>query len=145
MKVQEIKEKLHLPEWAELTSSQFSDMSFSCIGYAKSNGKDPVSFAEETAKNIESEYVKKASALNGYVNIDLNFDELEKKEKILSKIEIRDVKNSFSGKNIRLEHTSVNPNKALHIGHMRNSYIGEFMRKSLLYSSAKTCPFRSPH
>ncbi|MGC8533635.1 MAG: arginine--tRNA ligase [Candidatus Parvarchaeum sp.] len=136
MKFQEIKEKLNLPEWADVTPSQFSDISFSCIGYAKSNGKDPASFADETAKKIESKYVKKAVALNGYVNIDLNFDELEKSEKILSNIEIRSVKNTFSGKTIRLEHTSVNPNKALHIGHMRNSYIGEFIRKALLYSSA---------
>ncbi len=136
MKFKEIKEKLRLPEWADLTPSQFSDMSFSCIGHAKSSGKDPASLAEETARNIKSEYVKNASALNGYVNIDLNFEELEKKEKILSRIEIRSMENSFSGKTIRLEHTSVNPNKALHIGHMRNSYIGEFMRKSLLYSSA---------
>jgi arginyl-tRNA synthetase len=136
MKFQEIKEKLDLPEWAEITPSQFSDISFSCIGYAKSNGKDPVSFAYEIAKKIESKYIKKAVALNGYVNLDLNFDELEKNEKILSKIDIRSVKNAFSGKTVRLEHTSVNPNKALHIGHMRNSYIGEFMRKALFYSSA---------
>ncbi len=136
MKFQEIREKLNLPEWAEITPSQFSDISFSCIGYAKSKGKDPVSFANEIANKIESQYVRKAVALNGYVNIDLNFDELEKNEKILSKIEIQGVKNPFSGKTVRLEHTSVNPNKALHIGHMRNSYIGEFIRKALLYSSA---------
>ncbi|MCL4361997.1 MAG: arginine--tRNA ligase [Candidatus Parvarchaeum sp.] len=136
MKFQEIREKLNLPDWADITTSQFSDISFSCIGYAKSKGKDPVLFAEETAKKIGSKYVRKAVALNGYVNIDLKFDELEKSEKILSKIEIKSVKNSFSGKTVRLEHTSVNPNKALHIGHMRNSYIGEFMRKALIYSSA---------
>ena len=137
MKFQELKEKLNLPEWAEITSSQFSDISFSCIKYAKSNGKDPAAFADEIAKKIESKYIKKAAALNAYVNIDLNFDELEKNEKILSKIGLQSVKNSFSGKTVRLEHTSVNPNKALHIGHMRNSYIGEFIRKALLYSSAK--------
>ena len=136
MKFQEIREKLNLPDWADITTSQFSDISFSCIGYAKSKGKDPVLFAEEIAKKIGSKYVRKAVALNGYVNIDLKFDELEKNEKILSKIEIKSVKNSFSGKTVRLEHTSVNPNKALHIGHMRNSYIGEFMRKALIYSSA---------
>jgi arginyl-tRNA synthetase len=136
MKFQEIREKLNLPEWAEITSSQFSDISFSCIRYAKSKDKDPASFADETAKKIKSKYIKKAVALNGYINIDLNFDELENNEKILSKIEIQSVKNSFSGKTVRLEHTSVNPNKALHIGHMRNSYIGEFMRQALLYSSA---------
>ncbi len=136
MKFQEIREKLNLPDWADITTSQFSDISFSCIGYAKSKGKDPVLFAEEIAKKIGSKYVRKAVALNGYVNIDLKFDELEKSEKILSKIEIKSVKNSFSGKTVRLEHTSVNPNKALHIGHMRNSYIGEFMRKALIYSSA---------
>ena len=136
MKFQELKEKLNLPEWAEITSSQFSDISFSCIKYAKSNGKDPVSFADEVAKKIESKYIKKSVALNAYVNIDLNFDELETNEKILSKIELQGVKNTFSGKTVRLEHTSVNPNKALHIGHMRNSYIGEFIRKALIYSSA---------
>jgi arginyl-tRNA synthetase len=136
MRFQDIKEKLHLPEWAEITSSQFSDISFSCIKYAKLSKTDPLKVAEETAKEIKSEYVKKAVALNGYVNIDLDFDELEKQEKILSKIALKNTNNSFSGKTIRLEHTSVNPNKALHIGHMRNSYIGEFIRKSLLYSSA---------
>ena len=136
MKFQELKEKLHLPEWAEITPSQFSDVSFSCIKHAKTNGKDPISFADELAKKIQSKYIKKAVALNAYVNIDLNFDELENDEKILSKIELQGVKNSFSGKKVRLEHTSVNPNKALHIGHMRNSYIGEFIRKALLYSSA---------
>ena len=136
MKFQELKEKLHLPEWAEITPSQFSDVSFSCIKHAKTNGKDPISFADELAKKIQSKYIKKVVALNAYVNIDLNFDELENDEKILSKIELQGVKNSFSGKKVRLEHTSVNPNKALHIGHMRNSYIGEFIRKALLYSSA---------
>ena len=136
MKFQEIKEKLQLPEWAELTSSQFSDISFSCIKYAKINGKDPSVIAEGIAKGITSKYVKKVVALNGYVNINLNFEELEKQEAILSKIELKNTKNLFSGKIIRLEHTSVNPNKALHIGHMRNSYIGEFLRKSLVYSSA---------
>ena len=136
MKFQELKEKLNLPEWAEITSSQFSDISFSCIKYAKSNGKDPISFADEIAKKIESKYIKKVVALNSYINIDLDFDEFEKNEKILSKIELKNVKNSFSGKTVRLEHTSVNPNKALHIGHMRNSYIGEFIRKALIYSSA---------
>ena len=136
MKFQEIKEKLQLPEWAELTSSQFSDISFSCIKYAKINGKDPSVIAEGIAKGITSKYVKKVVALNGYVNINLNFEELEKQEAILSKIELKNTKNIFSGKIIRLEHTSVNPNKALHIGHMRNSYIGEFLRKSLVYSSA---------
>lgn len=136
MKLQEIKEKLGLPEWAEITYSTFADISFSCFGPAGKSGRKPDEVAEETARGIASEYVREASHLNGYVNIKLDLEKLEEKEGVLSRVDTHGVKNAFSGKTVRLEHTSVNPNKGLHIGHMRNSYIGEFIRKCMSYSSA---------
>jgi arginyl-tRNA synthetase len=136
MKLHDLKKMLDLPEWAHAAYSSFSDLSFSCFEIAKKQGKNVKEFAEQTANNIHSKYIKKASALNGYVNIDLDFSELEKDHGLLSRVEIAGMDNRFSNKVIRLEHTSVNPNKGLHIGHMRNSYIGEFIRKSLIYSRA---------
>ena len=137
MKLHDLKKMLDLPEWAHVSYSSFSDLSFSCFEIAKKQGKNAKEFAEQAADNLHSKYIKKASALNGYVNIDLDFSELEKDHGLLSRVEIAGMDNRFSNKVIRLEHTSVNPNKGLHIGHMRNSYIGEFIRKSLIYSRAR--------
>ncbi len=137
MKLNELKKELELPEWVHLDYSNFSDVSFSCFEEAGRRNKNPNEIAVEIAGKINSKYVKKVESSNGYINIDLSFEKLERDKHLFSDIGISSAENSFTNKSIRLEHTSVNPNKALHIGHMRNSYIGEFIRKSLVYSSAK--------
>ncbi len=137
MKLDEIKRILNLPEEVKLVYSDFSDISFNCFDVAKKEGKKPNDIAEELAKTIHSKYIKDIKAVNSYVNIALDFSELNNSFGFISDKLVKSVNNRFSGKVIRLEHTSVNPNKGLHIGHMRNSYIGEFIRKSLIYSSAE--------
>jgi arginyl-tRNA synthetase len=63
---------------------------------------------------------------SGYINFRLNFTKLA--ETILDPI-LDDPTFGFSdlgqGKRVLIEHTSVNPNKALHIGHVRNMVIGD--------------------
>ena len=137
MRLDELKALLEMPEWAELAYSNFSDVSFSCFEAANKSKKDPVKFAEDLANNIHSKYIKEIHAINGYVNIVIDFLALNDSSGFLFDRNEGRAVNRFSNKVIRLEHTSVNPNKALHIGHMRNSYIGEFIRRSLLYSSAE--------
>lgn len=127
---------LNLPEWAKLTYSDFSDVSFSCFEAGKTSGKKPDDVAREISNSINSDYARSVNAVNGYVNINLDFSALNKFNSFLLSESISPAVNRFSGKAVRLEHTSVNPNKGLHIGHMRNSYIGEFIRRSLIYSSA---------
>ncbi|MFZ8801005.1 MAG: arginine--tRNA ligase [Candidatus Nanopusillus sp.] len=64
------------------------------------------------------EFVLDYKFINGYLNIKLNKGKLlENYRKLFD----------FEKKNVRifLEHTSANPNKALHIGHLRNSIIGD--------------------
>jgi arginyl-tRNA synthetase len=80
-------------------------------------GKDPSILVNEIIEKIR-EFVLDYKFINGYLNIKLN------KEKLLENYrKLFD----FEKKNIRvfLEHTSANPNKALHIGHLRNSIIGD--------------------
>ncbi len=136
MYISDVREKLKLPTWAELSESEFGDLKFPCFEKAKSDGKNPKLFAEEVAKTIGSEhgYIKKVEALNGYVNIYLDVSKAA--PSFLGKGN-GPIKNEFSGKKVRLEHTSVNPNKALHIGHMRNIFLGEFIRRALVKSGAE--------
>ncbi|EFD92444.1 MAG: arginyl-tRNA synthetase, partial [Candidatus Parvarchaeum acidophilus ARMAN-5] len=136
MKLKDIKSLLNLPEWSKPVYSDFSDISFSCFDEAIKEGKKPKEFAEDLSKRISSEYIKSVEAMNGYINISMDFSSLNTHTGFLNGENDNSTENIFSGKNIRLEHTSVNPNKGLHIGHMRNSYIGEFMRRCFLYSSS---------
>jgi arginyl-tRNA synthetase len=68
---------------------------------------------------------------SGYINFKANFDLIGKK--IISDI----LENDFSYldigkyKKVIVEHTSVNPNKALHVGHLRNVVIGDTLYRIL--------------
>jgi arginyl-tRNA synthetase len=80
-------------------------------------GKDINILVNEIIEKIR-EFVLDYKFINGYLNIKLNKGKLlENYRKLFD----------FEKKNIRifLEHTSANPNKALHIGHLRNSIIGD--------------------
>lgn len=80
-------------------------------------GKDTNILINEIIEKIR-EFVLDYKFINGYLNIKLNKGKLLENYKKLF---------DFEKKNIRvfLEHTSANPNKALHIGHLRNSIIGD--------------------
>lgn len=136
MYIVELREKIDLPEWAVLSESEFGELTFPCFEQAKKEKKDPKLLAEETVKSVKSSagYIKKVEALNGYVNLYLDVSKIT--AGIPSRADDK-LKNAFSGKRVRLEHTSVNPNKALHIGHMRNIFLGEFTRRALIKSGAE--------
>ncbi|BBL45209.1 arginine--tRNA ligase [Nanobdella aerobiophila] len=68
------------------------------------------------------DYVLDYKLINGYLNIKLNKKKLLTRYNDLFKFE----KNN---KLIFLEHTSANPNKSLHIGHLRNSMLGDSLYK----------------
>jgi len=81
-------------------------------------GKKPEEIAMEIYEKIKY-YVESYEVINGYMNIRLNFNKIIKGfDKIFDFSDIKKEK-------ILIEHTSVNPNKALHIGHLRNSILGD--------------------
>ncbi|MCW1294029.1 MAG: arginine--tRNA ligase [Candidatus Parvarchaeota archaeon] len=90
---------------------------------------------EKAAEEIKSKlsgmrFIKKVDAVNGYVNFWYDFEEIVKAlSEGFDESYGRD--DQGKGKRIMIEHTSVNPNKAIHIGHVRNSAIGDALSRLL--------------
>ncbi len=100
---------------------------------SKKNGITPNEAAENIKKNLaESPFIKEIKIVNGYVNCWFNYNFLVNE---LIKLVNEDYGKSDFGKKERvmIEHTSVNPNKALHIGHVRNSALGDSLFRLLKF------------
>ena len=108
---------------------------------AKSLKKNP----QELSKLIAEKYSKFKHTLvskveshpSGYVNFFANWEKLN--QLILSESKLKEFGSIDLGRNspIIVEHTSVNPNKALHIGHVRNIVIGDTISRILEKSNFK--------
>ena len=68
----------------------------------------------------------------GYINA-----RLDRKEAAKLLLERGDRKGSVAGQKILVEHTSINPNKAAHVGHLRNSILGDTFVRLLQAAGAK--------
>ena len=132
-------------EWAEPPEKEYGDLSFR-IGFqlAKQARKRPADVAFEIAQKAQEitvgrKYVSAVEAhASGFLNFRLNHvnfssDVLDNavKEKY-GRIKVGE------GKRVLVEHTSVNPSGALHIGHMRNVAIGDSLSRIFSYASYET-------
>ncbi len=114
----------------------FGDVSCNaCFLLAKDLKKKPIEIAQKITEAYQkhlSELISKVEAHpTGYLNFFANmskFSELVIKNSIKDDFGFVDI-----GKRSRIvvEHTSVNPNKALHIGHVRNIIIGDTLSRIL--------------
>ncbi|MDI3502550.1 MAG: arginyl-tRNA synthetase [Archaeoglobi archaeon] len=106
-----------------------SSISFKLV---KSLKMPPQKIAEEIADNLEisSPLISSFEVKSGYLNFFLSDFCLQE---TLRRIERENENYGFIGKKgkIILEHTSANPNGPLHIGHARNSAIGDSLRRIL--------------
>ncbi|MEK6971220.1 MAG: arginine--tRNA ligase [Thermoproteota archaeon] len=96
---------------------------------AKQLGKKPYDiaqlFAEDYKKHLGTYLVKAESHKSGYLNFYSNQEKLNNliiKSSLEKDFGFIDIGKK---KSVVVEHTSVNPNKALHIGHIRNLVIGD--------------------
>ena len=120
----------------EVAKPGFGDVS-SNISFllAKKLHKSPKDIAEmlsEQYLKCTSTLVEKAQAHpSGYLNFFANWGKLN--QLILSESYLAEFGDVDIGQNtpIVVEHTSVNPNKALHIGHIRNIIIGDVVSRIL--------------
>ncbi len=100
---------------------------------AKSERKKPAEVAEEIVSSLdfsEVEYVGKVEAVNGYINFHANYEFLE--DTISYILDSDENYGSFkmeNAGNILIEHTSANPDGPLHVGHIRNSIIGDTLAR----------------
>ncbi len=99
---------------------------------AKILKKSPMKIAEDLSREIneslsEKSLVVKTSSVKGYINFFINF--IPFFNQLYSQIKKEGDRYgenlSGSGKKIVVEHTSINPVKALHIGNLRNAILGD--------------------
>ncbi len=120
----------------------FGDVSSNiCFLLAKQLKKSPKEIAEmlsEKYQNCTNTLVSKCEAHpSGNLNFFANWEKLS--QLILSESHLDEFGDVDIGKNstIVVEHTSVNPNKALHIGHIRNIIIGDIVSRILSKANYK--------
>jgi arginyl-tRNA synthetase len=74
----------------------------------------------------------------GYLNFKANYAKLAYETLSRVKDPKYGVIDIGKGKRVLVEHTSVNPNKALHIGHVRNVVLGDAVYRILMYTNHQT-------
>ncbi|KUP06897.1 arginyl-tRNA synthetase [Bacillus coahuilensis p1.1.43] len=101
---------------------------------AKKLKKSPMEIAQKIIAKVESEkvsFILKIWAVNpGFINIFIRWDEYFKT--IHGKRDKHQVIESNA--KVIVEHTSINPNKAAHIGHLRNAILGDTVVRMLRHS-----------
>ena len=101
----------------------------------KQLGKNPKEIANMLSEKfhdcINTLVMKSEAHPSGYLNFHANWEKLS--QLIISESYLDEFGDVDIGKNspIVVEHTSVNPNKALHIGHIRNIIIGDTVSRIL--------------
>ncbi len=107
---------------------RLGDLSFPCFSLAKSMSRSPVELASEIAAKVEpGGYIEKAVATGPYVNFFLKrgtfardvLFEIQKTEEEYGKASIGE------DRKIMIEYAQPNTHKEIHIGHLRNFFLGK--------------------
>jgi arginyl-tRNA synthetase len=115
-----------------------SNIAFLLAKHLKKSPKEIADMMSEKYKNSQNILVSTMEPHpSGYLNFFANWEKLS--QLILSESNLDEFGSVDLGKNspIVVEHTSVNPNKALHIGHIRNIVLGDTVARILKKSNYK--------
>ncbi len=108
-----------------------ADFSLPCFEQAKRLGQNPNQIAASLVKKIKvGGIIKDVRAVGGYVNIWLDWSKA-------GKLIFRSWRPPTTGQSILIEHTSANPDGPLHVGHLRNSVIGDSLARILAFTGNK--------
>lgn len=121
---------------SEPPQKEFGDLSCN-VGFilAKHAKKPPQRIAAELAEairpHIKGTYILSAEPAGGHVNFKADYSRLSPATlaQVLKNPGNYGYPDSGRGRHIVIEHTSVNPNKALHVGHMRNVIVGDTLHR----------------
>lgn len=103
---------------------------------SKALGKSPMVLAKELVAGLKDEFPSGIfSAIQvagpGFINFSLSKQfYLDNMIKILQEQDEFGKADLGKGSRVALEHSNVNPNKAAHIGHLRNAVIGQFLERA---------------
>lgn len=137
--VAEIRRRI---EWEHPEQMQFGDYSTNiAMQLAKQFGVNPRQLGEEVAQALggltDASIVKAEVAGPGFVNVFLEKEFFEQEVQTILKEEQYGSGEVYTGKKWVVEHTSPNPNKAMHIGHLRNNLTGMALGKMGAMSGAR--------
>ncbi|MGI0049313.1 MAG: arginine--tRNA ligase, partial [Nitrososphaera sp.] len=129
----------------EPPQKEFGDLSCN-VGFllAKHAKKAPAKIAAELADilklRIKDTYIMSAEPAGGHVNFKADYSRLSPATlaQVLKSPENYGYTDYGQGRHIVIEHTSVNPNKALHVGHMRNVIIGDTLYRIMKATNHRT-------
>ncbi len=108
--------------------SEFGDYAFPCFKFAAKLKKKPVDLAKDLASKLKGSFVEKVEIRGPYLNVFLKNEGVAKE--VLSEIFVKKKKYGLSnaGKDkIMIEFPAPNTNKPLHLGHLRNMFLGQAM------------------
>lgn len=97
----------------------------------KEGKKSPQEVAEEILSSLALEaydYIGSAEAINGYINFNVSYEFLEDTIELILDEDWNYGRLKLGGE-VLIEHTSANPDGPLHIGHIRNSIIGDTLAR----------------
>lgn len=141
LKVQGVENPVVLLERA--SSPEFGEYSSNvAMRYAKELGKNPLLLSEELVAfllELNIAAIERVEAAKpGFVNFYLTtITKVGHIEEIITTKETYGTNQTHKGEKWVIEHTSPNPNKAMHLGHLRNNLVGMGIVRLLKYSGAE--------
>ncbi len=126
---------LHLINVAPPPETGFGELAFPAFPLAKEWRKSPRQIAEQIASAFEKdrfEYVERVEAAGaGFLNFYLRFETFTPHalQSIKSEGALFGRPADVPQERLLVEHTSVNPNKEWHVGHLRNAVLGDTLVK----------------
>jgi len=115
-----------------------ADLAFPCFTLASRLKKDPIAIALEVSQAKPKGMIRGIEANGPYVNFHFDWKVLGKS--VIEAALKDDYGRSKSQDSVLIEHTSANPDGPLHLGHFRNTVIGDSLARILRFSgkSVKT-------
>ncbi len=130
---------------SEPSQHAFGDLSCNVAFLLSKHLKKPppkiaTELAEALRPRIQGSYILSTDPAGGYINFRANYARLSPAtlSHVLSNPENYGYPNSGQDMHIVIEHTSINPNKALHVGHMRNVIIGDTLYRMMRATNHRT-------
>jgi arginyl-tRNA synthetase len=134
---QAIREKFSLewaPEQVPFTFPPRSEMGDAAtpvaFALAKTLKRPPAAVAQELAA-VALEGIREAKVANGYLNLFVD------RAWALDALQAGRFQPEAAPGKVIIEHTNINPNKAAHVGHLRNAVLGDTLVRALRYLGSK--------
>ncbi|MBR9691550.1 arginine--tRNA ligase [Candidatus Woesearchaeota archaeon] len=117
--------------------SALGDYAFPCFQLSKQYKQNPIEIAMNLAKTLKpTKLIKEITEVGPYLNFTINKQALA--ESLIKDSQKQDYgKGKDKKQKIMVEFLSPNTNKALHLGHIRNSAIGESLSSLLKFNGYK--------